>query len=250
DLIEKQPDKVKDLLDYLENKKKPIFERIVMYLLRFVPVGTEVDRINLILGVNNSLKRKAETKEYWYEYRLLLRDKFDEVNDIVKKQFEEWIKSLNEKNDIDNWNEWYEKHHKDKNREEFLRQYEARERARELYLARERYPELFKSILHEAGFKENDAAPQPSMWTPSHEEVHGVPEISADDPLWDEPNKAIDLLITKKEWSLKQKGWGHDSPEEEQAQIFREVLQAKFQGYFAIDPEKIARLPEPFLRRY
>lgn len=248
-VIERQEEQINNLLGYLSSKNKLIFNRIIMYLLRYVPAGLEDERINSILGNKIYLKRKGEA-EYWYEYRLLLRDKFNEISNETKKYFENWIKSLNQQDDIESWNEWYEKFHKDKNREEFLKQYEARERARELYLVREQYPELFKSLSKEAGFKESDAAPRPRVWTPSHEEIHGVPEIGVDDPIWNEPDKAIDFLIAKKEWKLKKKGWGHDSPEGEQAQVFREVLGRKFSEYFAVDAEKLSRLPEPFLQSF
>ena len=75
-VIERQPDKVDELFNYLLGLDKTIFERIVLYLLRFVPARTQKERISSIIG-----NRKCLELPYWRdEYSLLLKDKFEDVD--------------------------------------------------------------------------------------------------------------------------------------------------------------------------
>ena len=62
-VIEKQPEKTGKLLDYLENLKKIIFKRIEMFLIRFVPDGTQKERINSIISNKKFLDKSFYEKE-------------------------------------------------------------------------------------------------------------------------------------------------------------------------------------------
>jgi len=87
-LAKNDPAKLSKLLDELEKSKRAIFLRVEMYLLRFVGPGFEKDRINKIIAD----KKYLEDPCYEYEYKLLLRDKFDEVGEGARNAFVEWIK--------------------------------------------------------------------------------------------------------------------------------------------------------------
>ena len=86
-VIEKQLDKVNDLLDYIWALDKTVFERIVMYLLRFAPAGIQKERISSIIGNRKFL----EHRYWWYEYRLLLKEKFEDVDDEAIQVFKIWV---------------------------------------------------------------------------------------------------------------------------------------------------------------
>ncbi|MBN1971846.1 MAG: hypothetical protein JW870_20980, partial [Candidatus Delongbacteria bacterium] len=49
-VIEKQPERINELFGYLQSLNKPVFERIEMYLLRFVPGDGQIERVNTIIG--------------------------------------------------------------------------------------------------------------------------------------------------------------------------------------------------------
>ncbi|MBC8468933.1 MAG: hypothetical protein H8D56_05630 [Planctomycetes bacterium] len=102
-VIEKQPEKLNELLDYLWNLDKTIFERIVMYLLRLVHEGTQKERISSIIGNRKFLEHRYCS----YEYRLLLRDKFEDVDEEAIQVFKTWVEEQivdeEEKKSLSSW---------------------------------------------------------------------------------------------------------------------------------------------------
>ncbi|MEK0326361.1 MAG: hypothetical protein QQN63_11725, partial [Nitrosopumilus sp.] len=87
-LIEKEKEKVSEVLDLLEGTHRVIFLRIAMYLLRFTKPRTESVRINRLIGNKDYFEKYNHC---WNEHRRLLNDRFDDVSEEAKKAFLEWI---------------------------------------------------------------------------------------------------------------------------------------------------------------
>jgi len=138
------------LLDYLEGLDKGIFHRIEMYLLRFVEGGEEKERINRTLGD----ERFLEGYSYRNEYKRLLNDKFDEVDDRVRDLFVGWVNkekvSGEQRQEIE---EWCERNGKPKPDFEKM---ENGKKAEQLYLVRERFKDLYEEYKRKAGLEDGN----------------------------------------------------------------------------------------------
>jgi len=187
-VIEKQPEKLNELLDYLWDLDKTIFERIVMYLLRFVPAGTQKERISSIIGNRKFLEHRYCS----YEYRLLLRDKFEDVDNEVIQVFKTWVEEQivdeEEKKSISSW--FKEREEREATAKDF-EQIENNRKARELYLVKEKFPELYEKYKEKSGASDEELMPKPMVRTGRRiGPTEGSP-ISVEDMVKMEPQGAV-----------------------------------------------------------
>lgn len=244
-VIEKQKDKIDELLDYLKGLEKHIFKRIAMYLLRFVPAGTQRDRISEIIKD----KKFLETPGYEYEYKLLLRDKFDEVPE-ARRVFEKWVDEQ-KVDDVDNWKEWFKKvREKEPAKEDFDR-YEAGMKARALFLVKERYPELYEKYKKESELNDVELSPLrmvgEARWvSPMEGSPLSVEEINKMEPI-----EVIQYLCEPSKWKMDRKrGDFANTPEEGLVGTFKEVVKQKAANYADLSAADLMKLKPNFLSRY
>lgn len=246
-VIDRQPEKIADLLDFLWGRGYVIFERIVMYLLRFVPPGNEVERINSIISNRQFLEGG---QQWYYEYRLLLRDKGAEISDEAKKVFLEWVEK--------------EKIERDKELEEWFRKKEGREltnkdverisavrRARQLYLVKDVFRQLFREYLEKGEVKAGDVAPRPMIGhARAVARTEGSP-LTVDEMVKMRPGEAVEYLNDQSQWKINEerKSVFH-TPEEGLSGVFEDVVAEKASGYISLTATQLAGLKPCFLAAY
>jgi len=247
-IIEKQADKVDELLDYLNGLDKPIFERIVMHLLRFVTEGTHKKRISSIIG-----NRKFLELPYWkYEYRLLLRDKYEDVDDKAIQVFKNWVEEQivdeEEKKSISSW--FKEREEREATEKDF-EQIENNRKARELYLVKEKFPELYENYKEKSGASDLDLMPKPRISTGRRiGPTEGSP-ISVEEMLKMEPQGVVEYLADSSRWEIdKKKESFFHTPEEGLEGTFEKVVQQRVNDYAELSTGELNKLKPIFLKSF
>jgi len=247
-IIEKQADKVDELLDYLNGLDKPIFERILMYLLRFVPERTQKKRISSIIG-----NRKFLELPYWqYEYRLLLRDKYEDVDDEAIQVFKTWVEEqIVDEEEKKSISEWFEKHEKRKATEKDFEQIENSRKARELYLVKEKFTDLYEKYKEKSGASDEELMPKPMVQTGRRiGPTEGSP-VSEEDMVKMEPQGAVEYLADPSKWEIdKKKESFFHTPEEGLEGTFEKVVQQRVRDYAKLKTDELIKLKPIFLKRY
>jgi len=245
-VIEKQPEKVDELLDYLRDLKKHIFERVEMYLLRFVPAGTYKNRISEII----KNKKFLETPGYEYEYKLLLRDKFEDVDSQAKKAFEDWIKSQDlDDEDKKRISEWFkEREGRDATDKDF-ETIENSRKAKALYLVKERFSELYKESKTKAQASDEELRPKPRMSTGRWiSPTEGSP-INPAEMSRMQSSEVIEYIVTETWKDKKQTSFFH-TPQEGLEGVFKEDVQQRTGDYAVLKASELIRLKPNFLSQY
>ena len=243
-VIEKEQDKVNELLENLEKRNKGVFHRIEMYLLRFVPADSEKDRINKIISNQNFI----ENPNYKYEHRHLLNDKFDEINKETRERFIEWVgePKLTEKRkeEVRQWCLKFDKELPD------FEKWENQRKAEELYLVRERegFKELYEKYKTKSGLADTALAPRP-MFTSKTEFVspeEGSP-YSSEKMEKDSVQSVINYLLEPEnyEGSEKVSGWG--TTKDALASSLKADVKKRPVEYLNVDLKKLVRLEPEFL---
>jgi hypothetical protein len=245
-VIEKEPEKISELLSYLEKRGKGIFHRVEMYLLRFVPAGTEINRINKLIGNQKFI----ESPLYKYEHRRLLNDKFDEVSDATKKAFIEWVSQQKitdeRKKEVEEWCQ--------KKNEELpdFEKWENQAKAKELYLVREKegFKEIYEKYKAKSGLNDTSLAPRPMIkseteWI-SPEEGSSYPSEKMGK---DSVNNVVNYLLEPKNYEGTEKvsGWG--TAKEALAASFQTDIKKRPMDYLNIDLKKLESLDQEFLEK-
>jgi hypothetical protein len=174
-----------ELLELLRSLNKQIFTRIELYLLKYVPAGSQKERINEIIKD----KVIRETTGFKYEYYLLLNDKFEDISDDAKKDFLKWIEERQVlDDDIENFAEWFKKFNGRDYEKEDLLKYENSLRARKLFLIKERFKEQYEKYRDSSGKSDEELAPEPMVgrarWVdPTEGTPLGVEEMGKMEPI-------------------------------------------------------------------
>ncbi len=248
-VIGSQAKSVEELLRLLQGFDKQIFRRIEMYLLRFVPApsDTETKRINEII----SDKDYRETTGYKYEYKFLLRDKFNELTETVVQEYLQWVDSKEfdkeEKENISSWfEEWQNRKANDEDFEEILNL----DKARELYLVKEVFPEEYKKYKVKSKKEEGEIAPKPMVghtrWV---DRAEGAP-LSVEDMLKMQPNEVVGYIVDEDKWKDKKSTSFFNTPEEALISAFGKVVQQQVERYIKLSPDDLLKLKPKFLTYY
>jgi hypothetical protein len=241
EVIVKEKARVRELMDDLEKRQKAIFYRIMMYLLRFVDAETERDRINRMIGNG----KFTENWMYRYEHRRLLNDKFEEVNEEVKKAFVEWVGK--EKIGEEKRKEITEWCSKNKEEKPDFEKMENREKAEELYLVRERFKELYEEYKVKASIKEDQVlAPRRMVSEARHvSPMEGTP-LQPEAMAKMTVNEVLDFILEPKNYEEKKTG-GWREPAEALGATFKEDVKKRPMEYLKECGEKLAKLPAEFM---
>lgn len=247
-VIEKQPEKIDELFDYLEGLDKPIFERIVMYLLRFVPGGTQKKRISSIIGA-----RKFLELPYWrYEYKLLLRDKFKEIDVSAKKVFTDWVEEQGlDKEDKERIAQWFREREGREATGQDFEEIENSRKARELYLVRNEFPELYERCKGKSRATDDELAPKPMIGVTRGVSPDEGSPISVEDMVKMEPEEAVEYLSDPTKWKMdKKKESVFHTPEEGLEGVFEKAVQQRIDDYAKLSAGELIELKTVFLKRY
>ena len=240
-VIEKEPQKVSRLLIDLEKRNKGIFHRTEMYLLRFVPVSTEKDRINRIVGNQKFI----ENSLYRYEHRRLLNDKFDETEEEVKKIFIEWIKKIElteeRKKEVTEWCQ--------KNNQQLpdFEKWNYQIKGENLYLVRDRFKELYEEYKAKAGLNDMALAPKQAV-----SEFHTVSPMEGTPLELDKMTKmstaeVLDYVLNPKNYEGEKKPGQWGTPADALRATFKSDVNKRSLEYLECDSEKLQKLHPDFL---
>jgi hypothetical protein len=253
EVIENESEKTDDLFSYLEELKSAIFKRIKMYLLRFVPGDGQIERVNSIIS-NKKFLTDIYSSIYSYEYKLLLRDRFENISPDAKKIFIDWIigKQVPD-DDIENFADWFKKCNEREHTEDDLEKYEDKLRAGKLYLVRDKgeFKDLYQKYRDSSGKSDEELAPEPRMsearWISGKE---GAPTNS--NKMFEmKPVEAIEYINDPSRWVIdKTNEWAPRSPKEALSQVFEDVVKEKVDDYAALELEELQKLEPEFLQRY
>jgi len=247
-VIEKQPGRVDELLAYLWALEKTIFERIVMYLLRFVPERIQKQRISSIIGNRKFL----EHRYWWYEYRLLLRDKFEDIDDEAIQVFKTWVEEKivdeEEKKSISSW--FKEREEREATGTDF-EQIENSRKARELYLVKEKFPELYEKYKEKSGASDADLMPIPRIGEMRPVGPTESSPISVEEMLKIEPSDVLAYMNEPSRWEIdKKKESFFQTPEEGLSATFEKVVQQRVNDYAELSTGELNKLKPIFLKRF
>jgi len=243
-VIEKEPEKVNELLENLEKRNKGIFHRVEMYLLRFVAKETESDRINRIIANQKFI----ESPFYKFEHRHLLNDRFDEVNKETREKFIEWISQpkITEKKK----EEVRQRCQNDNKELPDFEKWENQEKAEELYLVREKFNELYEEYKSKSGLTDDALAPRPmvSSKTEFVSSEEGSP-YSSEKMEKDSVQSVINFLLELENYKGAEKvsGWG--TAKDALASSFKANVKKRPIEYLSFDLKKLASLDHEFLEK-
>lgn len=247
-VMERQPDKMNELFDYLEGLRRTIFERIEMYLLRFVPAGTQADRIDSIIGNRKFL----ESRYWWYEYRLLLRDKFREIGASAKKVFTDWVEERGlDKEDKERIAQWFREREGREATEGDFEEIENSRKASEIYLVRNEFAELYEQCRGKSKAKDEELAPKPRVGEMRRvDPTEGAP-MGVEDMVKMEPLEVVAYLSEPSRWKVdKKKESVFHTPEEGLEGVFEKVVQQRVDDYADLRANELINLEPIFLKRY
>jgi len=253
EVIENEPEKTDDLFSHLEESGTPIFERIEMYLLRFVPGDGQIERVNAIIS-NKKFMTDLYASIYSYEYRLLLRDRFENISPDAKRIFIDWVQEKQvPDDDIENFAEWFKKYNEREHTEDDLSKYEDKLRAGKLYLLRDtgEFKELYEKYKNSSGKSDEELAPKPRMSKGRFvSRKEGAP-TNSNEMFKMEPVEAIEYINDSSRWVIdKHSESPFHSREEALSHVFEDVVKEKVEGYVALELEEVQKLKPIFLQRY
>ncbi len=245
--IEKQPQRAADLFRLLKSAGKTIFNRIEMYLLRFVPSGTYRERITQIL-LDKTL---FESPGFRYEYDLLLRDKIDDVRDAVEPAYKKWIDGMGLSGMAkEGFAKWFKETQGRESTPDDVEKYMSGLRAARVYLVSSRLPELYTAHKERAGLSDLQLMPRP-MIEAGDVAVAADSPIAVEDMTKMEPGSVLDYLLDPTNYEGKQKLSTWHEPKESLTYVFGEVVRQRLLDYVNHTlNEKVVRLDSIFLGTY
>jgi hypothetical protein len=242
-VIEKQKGKVKELLNYLEMLDKAIFYRIEMFLLRHIPKGVEVERINRIIAN----KKFLEEPGYEYEYKYLLRDKSDDISNETKDAFVEWVKNKTvtkeKRKEIEEWCKEHEEKVPDFDKMENW------QRAEELYLVRDKFNDIYQQYVKKAGVEdESKLAPRRMVGeTRCVSPMEGTP-LTSDEMAKKSAEQVLDYVADPQNYEeTKKKRTVFREATDALRATFKEDVKKRSNEYLKCDVNKLKKLPMQFL---
>jgi len=242
-LAKNRPEKLSKLLDVFEKFNRAIFLRIEMYLLRFVGAEIEKERINRIIADSSYLGDPC----YEYEYKLLLQDKFEEVEE-ARKIFEKWIEEQ-KIDEIEDWKEWFRKVKNREPTDEDVKKYEAGMKAKELFLVKERYSKEFEKYKNESGLSYEELVPR-RMVSKAHfvSPEEGSP-YSSEKMGKDKVEVVVNYLLELNNYEGKEKvsGWG--TAKDALTASFKADVKKRPMEYLKVDLKKLKQLDPEFLEK-
>ena len=241
-VLEKQPENVDEIFDLLEKLNRQIFMRIEMYLLSFIADGSQNERINRFIGDLKIIEHRGCR----YEYRKLLNDRFDDVSDEAKTVFENWVDGQNIEN-LEEWNGWFKRTRDREPTEEDRKKYIAGIKARELYLVKGQYNELYKKYLAESGFKEEEIKPISMDGEARFVDPAEGSRISAEEFGELSAAEAIEAVNNPVNWENKKNQHYFYSAKHSLAAAFKTDFKRRIGEYFTLDDNKILSLDVMFL---
>jgi hypothetical protein len=246
-VIEREADRIPELFRMLRGADKQIFKRIEMYLLRFVPDGTQTTRIEEIIGDADQF----DSYGFKYEYALLLRDKAAAISEAGRNAFRDMVRHTGVDN-IDRFAEWFRKTRGREYTPEDLDKYENRMRAAKLYLAREAFPDLYDEYKKKAAAEDEELKPRPMVGPARWVSPTEGSSITVSDAAKMNPSEVFAYLSDPARWQMdKEEGDHFFGPKEALGSVFKQVVKQRIGDYvLGEQAERVAQLESEFTEKY
>jgi hypothetical protein len=246
-VIDKQTDLISTMLEDIEKRDKPIFLRIMLYLMRYVGTGKESERLNRLVAD----PRFAIEDIYKNELHKMIMERWSDIGFEARERYLQNIADFTAKKtkDLISGKTWDER----KYGESEARETTARWAAIKLYDLRDCYRRAFDQYLKEAGVdNEEQVKPMPLVsgkmeWV----DPAGGAEYSEEEWLKWEPVKVIEICgDTTKKWKRTDKWGGVEPGEGTQASVLERVVKKQPAEYVGIEAVKVAAMRPAFLAAY
>jgi hypothetical protein len=246
-VIEREAARIPELFSMLRGADKEIFKRIEMYLLRFVPDGTETARIEEIVG-DASL---FDSYGFKYEYALLLRDKGAAISEASRNAFRDMVRHTGV-DEIGGFAEWFRQMRGREYTQEDLEKYENRMRAARLYLAREAFPDLYDEYRRKAGAEDEDLEPPPRVRSARCVSPTEGSPMTVDDAAKMKPSEVFAYVSDPSRWQVnKEKADRFFEPRDALGSVFKQVVKQRISDYVMREQaERVVQLDGTFTEKY
>jgi hypothetical protein len=235
------PSKLSKMLDIFEEFGRAIFLRIEMYLLRFVGTDIETVRINKII----SEKKYLGDPCYENEYKLLLQDKFDVVEES-RKVFETWVQGQKIE-DLEDWRAWFRKTRDREANDEDIKKYVAGMKARQLFLVKEKYADEYATYQSESGLTDADLAPRPMVSKARPvSPMEGTP-LELDEMGKMSASEVLEYVSQHKNYEAIKKPGLWENPAEALRSTFKADVKKRIPEYLGCDSKQLEKLHPDFL---
>ncbi|MHB9068896.1 MAG: hypothetical protein ACYC54_00870 [Sedimentisphaerales bacterium] len=250
---------INDIIEHLGNKQKIIFKRLKLFLLRHTTDNSFLNIIKNIIKDEKYYKAEEWNDVFHYEYRYLLRDKYELLKDDVEtlKPFLEWVESYSpDEDDRKRVADWIVKYRPEAKLEEEIEKIKNGYKAKKLYLLKdidffkERYYKYFRA----SGYDEQDVKPRRSI---EMSEVRSVPDDenspkSVNELKEMQVSEVMAYLADEEEYNKTNNDGKFDwqNPREGLRGAFRQTVEDKCSEYLEADIESLFKIPADFLRAY
>ena len=252
-LMQNNPDEAEEYIEYLQDKERSLYERIVIHLHRYAPDNEKWNpRIKNILRDTKNVENYNTANEY----KGLLNDKYKMLIDEDKKPFYDWVEERVKikDEDMEGFQEWYQDGHGHRADDIEIEQYQSYLRAQELYCIKDKEPK-YQEYLEKSGKSEKAVKPREDG---AFEYSTGAPKFS---PLSQEemqkktPEEVIRYILEydlshddKNEFSEED---GHEVDRKEAlASVFSNDLKERMEEYLQVEVSIISGLSRRYIRNF
>jgi hypothetical protein len=244
-LIGAQPEKITDAQKLLQSKNKAIFTRLEMYLLKKSPGELFWERINEITRT----REYFDSRCYSYEYNLLFGEKKEIIKSEVKQAVFGWIEDI-KIDDMQNYEDWFEKTHDRKPGQEDIIICESRYKAARLYPIREVFPVEYEKYKKLAKSTDEDLKPKSIR-----SEARGIAgdegsPLTTEKMLQMAVKDVFEYLSKPENYNYKPKEFQFNTPQEALEYAFQKAVKAKPVEYLKIDSVMIQKMSGAFWSAY
>ncbi|MCH7605505.1 hypothetical protein IID24_05985, partial [Patescibacteria group bacterium] len=238
-------------IDYLEEKNRTIFKRIMIYLLKFAPNEEQWnDRINSIISDREQFCTFA-LKE---EYKVLLHDKWEEISDAAKEEYVNWAKEQRV-DDEEEYKKWFLDVKKQEITAQDIEAYNNKLRAEALYCIRDKCPDLYGEYLRASGVSEEEVKPKPPIqvsggWTGEPSKSPLKPETMKTMAPVEVVKYVLDYDTNHPDTKEDEHAWEEDDPKEALANAFKLDVVERAMEYVKTDATLIVQMGRRYVRNF
>lgn len=250
-LMQNDPDEAEKYIELLQGKRRSLYERIVIHLHRYAP-GDEKwkQRIKEIIRVEENVDNPNTRNEY----KSLLCDKYEILDDDDKKPFFDWVEERVKIDDMEDFQKWYQGRHGRRAEDYEIEQYQNYLRAKELYCIKDKEPK-YQEYLEESGKTEKVVEPKPRSAMGYSPGAPKFSPISREEMKEKAPEEVIQDIRgydsdheDKEEFSEED---GHEVDRKDAlANQFSNDLKERLEDYLQVEVSLISELSERYIRNF
>jgi hypothetical protein len=249
-LIKNNPDEAEKYIEFLHEKKRSLYERIIIHLHRFAPDCEPWNQQILDIIRNADNVNEPNTRS---EYHNLLHDKYEMLSNDDKAPFFDWVEKLAKIEDMEDFQKWHEERHGHTADENEIEQYINYLKARELYCIKDKEPK-YQEILEQSGKSDKAVKPWEGSGRVYSPAAPKYSPFSQEEMKNKNPEEVIrdileyDSSTGETEFSEED---GHEvHPKDSLASEFSNDLKDRMEEYLQVDVSIISSLSDRYIRNF